>query len=161
MSRKSRPSIHSCKNSHYNMKKTSWNKVVTMPIKISKIFYFFPGAANIISRLLNHIVTRHRVVCTVLKWSGSFFLKHNKSFRWHLGDYEKHNFFPFEGLWEERLWLLRVFTVGSLPGGRVGPGVRFVHSAYINRFLTGRLPTVKNQRFSSHRPSNGKRLCFS
>ena len=22
-----------------------------------------------------------------------FFLKHNKSFRWHLGDYEKHNFF--------------------------------------------------------------------
>ena len=27
-----------------------------------------------------------------------FFLKHNKSFRWHLGDYEKHIFFPFEGL---------------------------------------------------------------
>ena len=27
-----------------------------------------------------------------------FFIKHNKSFRWHLGDYEKHNFFPFEGL---------------------------------------------------------------
>ena len=26
------------------------------------------------------------------------FLKHNKSFRWHLGDYEKHNFSPFEGL---------------------------------------------------------------
>ena len=23
-----------------------------------------------------------------------FFLKHNKSFRWHLGDYEKHIFFP-------------------------------------------------------------------
>ena len=27
-----------------------------------------------------------------------FFLNHNKSVRWHLGDYEKHNFFPFEGL---------------------------------------------------------------
>ena len=27
-----------------------------------------------------------------------FFLNHNKSFRWHLGDYEKHIFFPFEGL---------------------------------------------------------------
>ena len=25
-----------------------------------------------------------------------FFLNHNKSFRWHLGDYEKHDFFPFE-----------------------------------------------------------------
>ena len=36
-----------------------------------------------------------------------FFLTHNKSFRWHLGDYEKHNFFPFEGLWEEKLWFLR------------------------------------------------------
>ena len=42
-----------------------------------------------------------------------FFLKHNKSFRWHLGDYEKHNFFPFEGLWEEKLWFLCVFTVES------------------------------------------------
>ena len=27
-----------------------------------------------------------------------FFLKHNKRFRWHLGDYEKHIFFPIEGL---------------------------------------------------------------
>ena len=26
------------------------------------------------------------------------FLNHNKSFRWHFGDYEKHNFFPFEDL---------------------------------------------------------------
>ena len=34
----------------------------------------------------------------VLKVIRKFFLKHNKSFSWHLGDYEKHNFFPFEGL---------------------------------------------------------------
>ena len=45
-----------------------------------------------------------------LKVIREFFLKHNKSFRWHLGDYEKHNFFPFEGLWEEKLWFLCVFT---------------------------------------------------
>ena len=32
------------------------------------------------------------------KVTRKFFLKHNKSFRWYLGDYEKHNFFPFEGL---------------------------------------------------------------
>ena len=32
-----------------------------------------------------------------------FFIKHNKSFRWHLGDYEKHNFFHFEGLSEDKL----------------------------------------------------------
>ena len=37
-------------------------------------------------------------VDTLLKVIRKFFLKHNKSFRWHLGDYEKHNFFPFEGL---------------------------------------------------------------
>ena len=37
------------------------------------------------------ITSRH------LKVSRKFFLKHNKSFRWHLGDYEKHNLFPFEG----------------------------------------------------------------
>ena len=29
-----------------------------------------------------------------LKVIRKFFLNHNKSFRWHLGDYEKHNFFP-------------------------------------------------------------------
>ena len=34
----------------------------------------------------------------LVKVSRKFFLKHDKSFRWHLGDYEKHNFFPFEGL---------------------------------------------------------------
>ena len=34
----------------------------------------------------------------MLKVIRKFFLNHNKCFRWHLGDYEKHNFFPFEGL---------------------------------------------------------------
>ena len=34
----------------------------------------------------------------LLKVISKFFLKHNKSFRWHLGDYEKHDFFPLEGL---------------------------------------------------------------
>ena len=50
-----------------------------------------------------------RVVWT-FKWSGSFFLSHNKSFRWYLGDYEKYNFFPFEGQWEEKFWFLCVLT---------------------------------------------------
>ena len=36
-----------------------------------------------------------------IKVIKKFFLNHNKSFRWHLGDYEKHIFFPFEGLLEE------------------------------------------------------------
>ena len=35
---------------------------------------------------------------SIFKVTRKFFLKHNKSFRWHLGDYEKHFFFPFEGL---------------------------------------------------------------
>ena len=35
---------------------------------------------------------------TNLKVIRKFFKKHNKSFRWHLGDYEKLIFFPFEGL---------------------------------------------------------------
>ena len=34
----------------------------------------------------------------VLKVIRKFFFNHNKSFRWHLGDYEKHDFFLFEGL---------------------------------------------------------------
>ena len=40
-------------------------------------------------------MNRHAYTLKVIR---KFFLKHNKSFRWHLGDYEKHNFFPFEGL---------------------------------------------------------------
>ena len=38
--------------------------------------------------------------------------------------------------------------------------VFFRLSAYINRFLTGRLPTHKNQSVSSHKPSNGKIMFF-
>ena len=34
----------------------------------------------------------------LIKVIRKFFLNHNKSFRWHLEDYEKHNFSPFEGL---------------------------------------------------------------
>ena len=41
---------------------------------------------------INHYVTIH------LKVIRKFFLKHNKSFRWDLEDYEKYNLFPFEGL---------------------------------------------------------------
>ena len=32
-----------------------------------------------------------------LKVIRKFFLTQNKSFRWHLGDYEKHHFFPISG----------------------------------------------------------------
>ena len=34
----------------------------------------------------------------MVKVIRKYFLNHNKSFRLHLGDYENHNFFPFEGL---------------------------------------------------------------
>ena len=34
-------------------------------------------------------------LCSKPKVIRKFFIKHNKSFRWHLGDYEKHIFFPF------------------------------------------------------------------
>ena len=81
-----------------------------------------------------------------LKWSGSF-LKHNKSFRWHLGDYEKHNFFsnwrPVRG---ETLIFVCFYGCVVCPAGVWGPAWRrsSLHSAYINRFLTGRLPIRKN-----------------
>ena len=85
------------------------------------------GDKNIIKTWKPHFfaVIIIRILTTAyLKWSGSFFktitkvldsisgifLNHNKGFRWHLGDYEKHIFFPFEGLWEEKLWFLCVFT---------------------------------------------------
>ena len=83
----------------------------------------------------------------LLKVIRKFFFKHNKSFRWHLGDYEKHNFFPFEGLWEEKLWFLCVLHGCVVcPAGVCGPAWRrrSVHAAYINRFLTGSLTTRKN-----------------
>ena len=40
---------------------------------------------------VDHAVDRS-LACD-LKVTRKFFLKHNKSFRWHLGDYEKHIFF--------------------------------------------------------------------
>ena len=44
---------------------------------------------------VSHYVVAGRNLIKVIR---KFFLKHNKSFRWHLGDYEKHIFFPFEDL---------------------------------------------------------------
>ena len=70
------------------------------------------GRRQLLSYWTVHILPQ---ICTAsecsLKVIRKFFLKHNKSFRWHLGDDEKHDFFPFEGLWEEKLWF---FMVGSL-----------------------------------------------
>ena len=34
----------------------------------------------------------------MIKVIRKFFLNHTKSFGWHIWDYEKHIFFPFEGL---------------------------------------------------------------
>ena len=52
-----------------------------------------------------------------------FFFKHNKSFRWHLGDYEKHNFSHLKAC-ERRNFDFCVFLrMCSMPVGRVGPGV--------------------------------------
>ena len=52
-----------------------------------------------IFRATKRILKKHNIELEVNFISDQeVFLKHNKSFRWHLGDYEKHIFFPFEGL---------------------------------------------------------------
>ena len=57
-----------------------------------------------------------------LKVIRKFFLNHNKSFRWHLGDYEKHNFFHLKAC-ERRNFDFCVFLeMSSVTGRRVGPG---------------------------------------
>ena len=51
------------------------------------------------------------------------FLNHNKSFRWNLGDYEKHIFSHLR-VSERRHFDFCVFLrMCSGSGGRVGPGV--------------------------------------
>ena len=55
----------------------------------------------------NQICTETLEISYFLRFNGKkllvkvirkFFFNNNKSSRWHLGDYEKHDFFPFEGL---------------------------------------------------------------
>ena len=90
------------------------------------------------------------------KLSGSFFIKHKKSFRWHFGDYENISFFNLKAC-ERRNFDFCVFLrVGSLP----------VKTGLYKRGTDSRadyppVKTHKNQSFSSHKPSNGKKLCFS
>ena len=55
------------------------------------------------------------IFVALFKVIRNFFLNHYKSFRWHLGDYEKHSFFPFEGLWEEKLCFF-VCSYGCIVG---------------------------------------------
>ena len=59
----------------------------------------------------------------ILKVIRKFFFKHNKSFRLHLEDYEKHNFLHLKAC-ERRNFDFCVFLrVGIMPGARVCPGV--------------------------------------
>ena len=51
-----------------------------------------------------------------LKVIRKFFLKHNKSFRWHLGDYEKHIFFHLKAC-ERRNFDFCVWIVCPLKTG--------------------------------------------
>ena len=64
------------------------------------------------ARTENILLVRERDVLKVIR---KFFLNHNKSFRWHLGDYEKLFFFPFEGLREA--WVLLKTGLYKLNGG--------------------------------------------
>ena len=58
------------------------------------------GTLSVLNRNLKLFTMQLQILFTVnvLKVIRKFFLKHNKSFRWHLGDYEKHIFSQFEGL---------------------------------------------------------------
>ena len=103
---------------HIIYRTTHWRWYLTGWYRSDKcIFYLqftidkYCGVFYILILLLSvDKVLRVKFLYYYLKWSGSFFLNHNKSFRWHLGDYEKHNFYPFEGLWEEKLSFLCVLT---------------------------------------------------
>ena len=89
---------------------------------------------------VGYITCIRSIRCMVLNVIRKFFLNHNKSFRWHLGDYEKHDFFFHLKACERRNFDFCVFLgMCSGSGGRVGrrrDDVRSLHSANINRFLT-------------------------
>ena len=94
----------------------SWLKTLILQI-------YLLSESEVLARKYNHsmLYDWHRIIrihlfmkwikrlLLALKVIRKFFLKHNKSFRWHLGDYEKHNFFPYEGLGEEKLWFFLCF----------------------------------------------------
>ena len=64
-------------------------------------------------------------MCLHLKVIRKFFLKHNKSFRWHLGDYEKHNFFPiWRSVRGETLIFVCFYGWVVCPAGVCGPAWR-------------------------------------
>ena len=74
----------------------------TFPIPYAKWQYIFAVTSGSPSILVNLSCREFWPACIkdslqiknqTIKWPGSFILKHNKSFRWHLGDYEKLNFF--------------------------------------------------------------------
>ena len=108
------------------------------------------------------------ILNSTFKVIRKFFLNHHKSFRWHLGDYEKHNFFSiWRPVREEPLifvcfygCLLCPLKTGlyKLNGGsgrrhaRRGPRARRAEYPPVK--------TNKNQSFSSHKPSNGKKNMF-
>ena len=57
-----------------------------------------------------------------VKVSRKFFLTHTKVLDDISGITKKHDFFPFEGLWEEEIDFCVFLRMSSGTGGRVGPG---------------------------------------
>ena len=84
----------------------------TWPIKLIFHEYFFCFCAKGVKSYVHYLyifflsIVKNRSDVSfaddlnkvAIKVIRKFFLKHKKSFRWHLGDYEKIFFFPFEGL---------------------------------------------------------------
>ena len=62
------------------------------------VYVYKSVQAEVRTRLNAHCVSSKTCPCVYIKVIRKFVKKLYKSFRWHLGDCEKHNFFPFEGL---------------------------------------------------------------
>ena len=90
----------------------------------------------------------------MLKWSGSLYLSITKVLAGISGITKIICFFPFEGLWEEKLWFLCVLT--DVECNEILAdcflAVKQLHYTSVRAH--------KNQSFSSHRPSNGKKIMF-
>ena len=106
----------------------------------------------------------------IFKVIRKIFLKHNKSFRWHLRDYEKHIFSHLKAC-ERRNFDFCVF-VRMCSRSRchwracvaLRVFVRSVYSAYITRGLTAILHIRKNTQKSKFLLSQAfkwEKLCFS
>ena len=126
------------------------------------LLYQLYQAFNILPQIFTEYESAH-VLCLLKVIRMFFFKNHNKSFTWHLGDYEKHNFFHLKACERRNFGFVCFYGCVVCPLKPVyiscwECGTSSRQAPHARRAYYTSIITHKDHSFSAHITSNRKKL---